>query len=60
MKKPKREHGSTSSNPPPRRPHRSGDASDPQQPIPPDPGKSTDIEIDEDGSEATPPPPRKR
>lgn len=37
---------------PARRPRQGGDASDPRQPIPPDPGKTTDIEIDEDATPA--------
>lgn len=34
--------------PPSSDPREDGDAADPAQPIPPDQGKSTDIEIDED------------
>jgi len=37
---------------PDRRRGEAGDASDPSKPIPPDPGKSTDIEIDERGDGA--------
>lgn len=39
----------TARQPPPAPPQRSGasDAADPRRPIPPDPGKATDVEIEE-------------
>lgn len=53
-KNPARSRPSPSPASPARRLREGGDASDPRQPIPPDPGKTTDVEIDEDAGPAPP------